>query len=356
MANDVAVYDEEMLKLLGGLANKDDAGGSLQGPPTLKINYDPDSIHPRGEWVVGQKKAQDGSIAEEGELVKGLVILLARNRWSFYNKKDTTKNCNSPFYLRGDLVRGNNYQYVCGKTCPMRADGIDPRCKCQIVLFGLAVTAEGKMIDCISYLGGDSYMPVQTYLNTIEKAKVKGGYVQIPLFARLTLLGAERKQNEGTKYFVANLSDGGMFRDRDKLIHFSQKRDEVLEYLNRANAITAEPVNDHQQAGAAAGSAPAPMTPATPAADPVVNATVVTPPATQVAPVTDPAVPDFAKMLTGDGGSAGAADAAPWETQTADAPATDPATTTVAPAAAAQRASGDGAFDLIGAIENLIQK
>jgi len=91
MANEVAIQDEAMLKLLAGMANKNDAGGEAKKVPVLKINYDPDSTHPRGAWVVGQKKAQDGSISEQGEVVAGLVILTVQNRWSYYNQADTKK-------------------------------------------------------------------------------------------------------------------------------------------------------------------------------------------------------------------------------------------------------------------------
>jgi hypothetical protein len=338
MSTEVAVYDAEMLKLLGGMANKDDGGGTVTGPPTLKINYDPDSIHPRGEWVVGQKKDSDtGEISDEGKIVKGLVILVARNRWSYYNQKDTRANCNSPFYLRGDIVRGSNYGNICGKTCPMRADGLQTRCKCQIVLFGKAITAEGEFIDCISYQGGASYMPVQNYIDSIERVKVKGGYIDVPLFASLTLLGSEKKRNEGTTYFVSALKQGPMFKDRTQLMEFNEAREEVYQYIARSNEAQqenrGEPVQNGQppQSVQPATQVPVDVTPAQQDKD------VVT-----VEPINDDTVPDFAKAITGQGNTA------PWETEAAaEQPA--PPTGQVPPPTAPPED-----FDLLGTINSML--
>ena len=335
MANDVAVYDAEMLKFLNSMANKDDAGGTISGPPILKINYDADSKYNRGEWVVGQKKDKDGTITEEGELVKGLVLLLVQNRWSYYDQKDTKANCNSPFFLRGMSVRGSNYGYVCGRTCPKRADGINPRCKCQIVLFGKAVTPEGGFIDCIGYISGDSYMPVQNYISQIERAKVKGGYIDIPLFARLTLLGAVKKQNEGAKYFQADLTPGPMFKDRDQLLGFKQARDEAVKYVERCNTSIDGASSDKSSAGMDhSGAIPVNAVP--------VNAVPVNAVPANAAPVDAPPL-SFAEAITG--GTA----KPPWETEPV-IPEPDPAKDILAAGS-----DGDG-FDLIGAIDKLINK
>ena len=230
----LVIKDEAMLAQLGAMANKEDTGGTAQQIPVLKINYDPDSKFDRGAWVVGQSKDQEGNITDEGQLVKGLVILMVKNRWSYFVQGDTRKNCNSPFYNFGDSVRGSNYGYACGSSCPYREDGINPRCKAQKVFFGLAVTAEGKMVDCISYLGGASYMPATDYIKSIEKAKVKGGYMPIPLFTSLTLLGSEKKKNAGTTYFEAVFKRGAMF-SADEWKVFEKKRAEAINYIGGIN-------------------------------------------------------------------------------------------------------------------------
>ena len=300
MANDMVLQDAAMLKLLTGMADKDDGGGQVQGPPTLKINYDPDSVHPRGVWVVGQKKNSDGEIEDEGKIAKGMVILLARNRWSYYNQKDTKKNCNSPFYLRNDLVRGNNYGHVCGKTCPMRDENANPRCKCQIVLFGKAITEQGEFIDCISYQGGASYMPVQKFIDKLGRIKTKGGYTDIPLFSKLVLLDSKKERNEGTTYFVSDLKEGPLFKDREQVVGFHEAREEVYQYVERSNNAKAEAKNETQVGtGAPPADAPtqqadAPTQQAAQPVEPAQDDEVVT-----VKPIDDPAVPDFAKAVTG---------------------------------------------------------
>lgn len=341
MSNELAIQDPELLKLLAGMANRDDGGGSVTGPPTLKINYSKRATHPMGEWVVGQKKAQDGSIAEEGELVKGLVILLARNRWSFYNQKDTTQNCNSPFYLRGEIVVGSNYGHICGKSCPRRAEGIDPRCKCQIVLFGKAVTAQGKFIDCISYLGGDSYMPTQSYIESIETLKVQGGYLEIPLFSHLTLLGAVEKTNQGTDYYQVKFTKGPMFKDSKQLLEFDNARKEALQYIERSNAVLAEKKEKEPATGTSPDPvAPASVSPATTVTEqsPTATVEVISDAVVQAAPAVN--VPDFANLVTGS--SIGTA-------------RTETATVVEAPIQEPPQAGGDN-FNLLGAIQGLIDE
>ena len=233
---ELAVMDEAMLDALAGMADKDDAGGDVKQVPVLKINYDADADHPRGAWVVGQQKDQDGNITEQGQLVKGLVILMVRNRFSYYDQKNTKNNCNSPFFRNGEQVHGSNYGYVCGKSCPYREEGRQPRCKAQKVVFGLAVTAKGKMVECIGYMGGASYMPAADYIDQIKKVKVKGGWQPLPLYTYLALLGSEKKKNAGTTYFEARFKQGPVFK-MDQIKAFKEKRDEAAEYIGRINAM-----------------------------------------------------------------------------------------------------------------------
>ena len=271
-SKDLMVLDDAMLEHLAGKADKDDAGGEVKQLPVLKINYDPDSDHPRGAWVVGQRKDQDGNIVEQGQPVKGFVALLMRNRWSYYNQKNVAENCNSRLYLNGEQVRGNRLGNVCGKTCPMREEGRNPRCKAQKVLFGLAVTADGKMIECISYQSGASYMPTADYIDELKKYKAKGGYVEIPLYTYLTLLGSKKEKNAGTTYFVSQYKKGPAF-GKEQWDAFEVKRSEANEYIERLNAMVASK---------AAESAPAEMASVAPESVSVTDPDVVDAVATPV--------------------------------------------------------------------------
>jgi hypothetical protein len=209
MSTELAKMDEAMLSELAGLVERDDAGGEIQQIPVLKINYDPDSKFGRGNWVVGQKKDQDGKIVNEGHLVKGAIILMMKYRFSYFVAKDPKSACNSPFYNRGETVRGWNYGYVCGKNCPYRNK--DPKCKNQVVYFALALTEEKQLIPCIAYLGGASWKAAQDYIDDIKDVKTATGTQQIPLYTYLTLLGSLKEKNAGTTYFVAQFKRGQMF-------------------------------------------------------------------------------------------------------------------------------------------------
>ena len=147
------IKDDALLATLGGMARKEDTGGGSQQIPVLKMNYDPDSKHPRGAWVVGQRKEQDGNILDEGKVVTGLVILQVKHRWSYFFQGDKRRNCSSKLFNFGEQVRGTTYGHTCGRGCPNRREALTPRCRAQRVLFGLAVTPEGQMIDCVCLPG-----------------------------------------------------------------------------------------------------------------------------------------------------------------------------------------------------------
>ena len=273
MGTDLMVLDDAMLEHLAEKVDKDDAGGEVKQLPVMKINYDPDSKHPRGAWLVGQRKDQDGNITEQGQLVKGFVALLVRNRWSYYNQKNVAENCNSHLFLNGEQVRGNRLGNVCGKTCPMREEGRNPRCKAQKVMFGLAVTADGKMADCITYQSGASYMPTAEYIDELKRYKSKGGYIEIPLYTYITLLGSKKEKNAGTTYFVSQYKKGPAFQ-KAQWDHYEGKRTEAIEYIDKLNAMVA--------AKATAEAAPAEMASVAPAGVSVTDPDVVDAVATPV--------------------------------------------------------------------------
>lgn len=274
MKNAIAVKDAALLAKLGAMVNKDDGGGEAAQIPVMKINYDPDSAYDRGLWVVGQQKDQDGNIIDEGKLVKGFVFFVSRHRYSFYDPNGNAKPCNSPFFIQkpGVKVRGSEYKNICGKTCPYREEGRNPRCKAQMVYFGMALTEDKKFVECISYQGGASYMNASNYAKYITSLKAKaptGGYMDLPPFYFLTMLNTKKEKNQGTTYFVSQFKLGPNFENGEQLDLFAEKREGVYAYIDSINSLVEEgseeapaapPVDMSALKTAGATSTPAPDT------------------------------------------------------------------------------------------------
>ena len=223
----VATADERLAKVLAGMVRKEDMGDDAAQIPILKINYDVESVHERGKWVVGQTKDADGNITEEGQLVKGLVVLMVKRRYSYYVQTDTAKNCNSIIFSGGEAVFGSKYGHNCKSgDCPYRDKDLNPRCKAQWLVFGMALTEENKLVDCMAYVQGASYMPFDEHRRTITRLKGHAGYISVPPFAFMTLLGSEKRKNGGTTYFVAEFTRGQMFKEAQCEM-FAAKREEV---------------------------------------------------------------------------------------------------------------------------------
>lgn len=258
--------DDSFLREVAGMTTSEDVG-SIQTLPVLKINYDSDSIHPVGAWVVGQKK-KDDVIVEEGQLVKGMVILAKRNRYSYYNEADTTKNCNSPLHTQGESVRGSNYRHVCGKGCPYRADGLDPRCQAQIVIYALALTADDKFVDCVSYMKGSNYMPLTEYMEAMVRVKSGSKMISVPTYTFLTSLGSAKKKNGSVVYYVGNYTRGPAFAI-EQIRGFEKKREQVVNYIDSINAgISSEGSGHDKPAASTTVNNAAPYAPAAPSEEP----------------------------------------------------------------------------------------
>ena len=240
--NALVVQDGALAQQLAGMYNKDDGGGKAAQIPMLKINYDPDCIHPRGSWVVGQTKDQDGNLTDHGKLVDSMVVLTVRNRYSYYDVNDSRAGCSSPFFVQkpGVKVQGSNYKYTCGKSCPYREEGRQPRCKAQIIYFVSAHTTDDKWIECVVYLGGASWMHANKYASHITELRARtpnGNTVELPPFAFLTYLATEKKKNQGITYWEARLTrKPEMFNDPNIFTHFAGLRDGAWEYIENVNA------------------------------------------------------------------------------------------------------------------------
>jgi hypothetical protein len=203
MSNDVLdvskILSEEDLKYYDQLAkNSDDV--SPGRAPILKIQYDEESKYPKGCWVVGQLKDQAGKIIDQGKKVTSLVVLKVRNLYSYWDQEDTSKNCKSPIHKDMEKVKGNNYKYQCGNTCPFKAE---KKCKAMKVVFGVAITENNETIDCVSYMKGVNYMPFSTYLKEATSLEVNGKTYMIPVYSFITGLDSEKGTNGSVKYYTA---------------------------------------------------------------------------------------------------------------------------------------------------------
>ena len=238
--------NDELLREIAGMATAEDSP-EIKSLPVLKINYDGDSVHPQGSWVVGQKK-KDDAIIEQGAAVKGLVILAVRNRYSLYVEADTSKNCNSPLHLQGDSVRGSNYKHVCGRGCPNRAEGIDPRCQAQKVVYGLALTSDDKLVECVGYFKGSGYMPLANYVEKMTSVRAGSRYVTVPPFTFMTLLDSEKKKNGSVTYWVPIFSQGTNF-SIEQIRQFDEKRKQVYAFIDLCSLhnLTPSNVSAHSQ-------------------------------------------------------------------------------------------------------------
>lgn len=244
----VATGEAEILRQLSGLVRKEDSGGEFDQLPLLKINYDNESEFKVGSWVVGQKKDKDDNITDQGVQAVKMIILSIRRRYSFYNQLDTTKNCSSTIYTDGDTVVGNKYGYNCQSgDCPHRDPKILPRCKAQWVIFGMAITSDAKLIDCMGYIQGSSYMPFSEFKrDKLLKIKLDdGGYQVLPPFAQIVNLGTERQKNGASTYYTVDFKIDRLLSGADELNVCLGRRDmfdELIRLLNMKAAATTAPV------------------------------------------------------------------------------------------------------------------
>lgn len=225
----VAIYDDATLDALAGMASPADIAASA-GPDILKINYDEDSIHPRGVWVLGQKK-KDNVIVEEGVVIDKVILLAARCRYSYYHE------------ATGDYV--NTMVFEAGGQPPDKAEAdakvaqLGGQLKFQTVLYGLAII-EGGFKEFVSYQGGVAYQPLKAHLQDLSVIITPTRKIPAPLFAHVTILGETVKGKKGTiTYYTPTFSKGAQITF-DQLGYFANKRDEAVNYIAHQNAMASE--------------------------------------------------------------------------------------------------------------------
>jgi len=222
MGTEVATMDMDFLSELSGAVNAEDVA-TANGPDVLKINYDEDSKHGRGVWVLGMKKNQEGKIINEGNVVDKIIILTTRYRWSYFDEKS------------GESV--STAMFKPGEQPPDKAEADrkvqkypEGKLKFQIVVIGMAVV-DGEFKEFISYLGGTAYGAMRDWL----KELVVFNNVPIPPFAFVTeLLEVTKKKYSTTTYFVPNFQRGVPIT-REQASFFIEAREKAYEFIDFMN-------------------------------------------------------------------------------------------------------------------------
>lgn len=223
-------YDEAMLEKLAAMANPEDIPITNM-VDQLKINYDEESIHPRGIWVLGQRKNKENVITEQGEVVDNVIFLTVRCRYTYYHEK-TKETVSTQIFKSGDQPNDK-------AECAAKVAALGGQLKFQYVIFGMACCEGGKLKEFVSYLGGSSFMPVKEYLLVLTTIITATKKITAPLYAHMTLLGPTEKKKNGTiTYYIPSFQRGAGFT-LEQIEFFAKKRDEASDYCEHMNEMAA---------------------------------------------------------------------------------------------------------------------
>lgn len=264
-----ATIDDSLLNLWNQNKTGEDIGGE-NGPriPILKLIQPQNSAleqckHGNGAWVIGFKRDKDGKIIDHGHKVKGLVILAVRNRYAYYDQNNTNMNCTTSLFTNFQDAVGSKHKYYCSeKTCPYRMKEGNPKCRAQKVVFGVAITADETLMDCIVYIQGSTYMPFSKYLEEdLTRIRTKQGFVDAPTYGFVTYLGYEQKMNGAVVYFEGKFKRGDAPIGSEQFMKFHEKHLEALKLIdsmNRTNSRSADeaPSNGNASQGNRPGNMP----------------------------------------------------------------------------------------------------
>lgn len=235
--------DLNYLMKLSSLTRDDESlsfGGELWD--LLKINYNNSGKIPVGKWVVGQEFDESGNVVNEGIEVDKIIIAKVRFKNQYF--VDRKLVCSSKFFWFNDKdVIGFKFKNNCD-FCPYRGKDREVRCSRRIVLFAWYIK-DKKLIPCISFLHGDSFMPTMNYLreSSVVKIKEEGKDVnyKVPFYSYITVLDSERKKKGSVNYFVAKFTrDKFLAEDElnvvkgklEEIENYIKQRDEMFENLN----------------------------------------------------------------------------------------------------------------------------
>lgn len=225
----VATYDEAMAERLAAMASPADMIVN-SGPDVLKINYDEESIHPRGAWVLGQRKDKEGKIIEEGHLVDKIVIVAARCRYTYYHEA-TGETISTQIFEGGG-------QPADKAEVTARVAALGGELKFQMVLFGMAIV-EGKLKEFVSYQGGVAYNPLKAHLIDLSTIVTPTKKLTVPLFSHITLLGPTEKGKKGSITYFTPVFKKGPIMTMEQVEFFAKARDKAHDFIEHHNASMA---------------------------------------------------------------------------------------------------------------------
>jgi len=264
MSNEIAL-NNDLLAQLEADAKKFNANeqGSGISVPILKISTNKRCPEMFGKWVVGQTFEKDDKggitgVVDPGKVVDRIVIIQAKNRYNRYVQTDTSKNCASTLFDMPDLMQGKavfgwRYRNRCGKnTCQFHKGyaGNEKRndaCRCEFVLFCIAITKDGEEIPCMSYMGGVKYMPISDYLTASVSFRANGKVYKLPTFAYETILEpTELKSSGGVDYYVPYFKRGDVFgvSDAERFHKYREIAEKTIAEIEESNANMMKPKED----------------------------------------------------------------------------------------------------------------
>jgi hypothetical protein len=162
------------------MTRTDDTGDGVGASvPVLKISSDPDAgFNPANGC--GTEKGR-GRTSSTRQRVVGLVILVVRNRFSYYNQRDTKLNWFQPGLpaQRPNFVVGSNLKIPCGKSCPT-GPRLEPEMSGPKGGLRPCPDGRGQFVDCICYIKGTGYMPLSDYVKTKFTARPRAAFRSFP--------------------------------------------------------------------------------------------------------------------------------------------------------------------------------
>lgn len=229
--NALVTMDQALLATLTVMVKPEDVAGVEQGPAVLKINYDEESVHGTGVWVLGQKKDKDGHITEQGAVINSLIILTTRLQHSYYDEKNPKNSFSSMLFEWGGKAPDK-----AAFDARLTAMGKPDEGRFRVVCFGMAVLPDGKTVECVSYMAGTTYPNFKAHYDAITRQKINGQWCDLPPFVCVThLLPPDREKNGSRVYFIGKF-EKGPFLQRDMIVLCGEKREEVYEYIDKLNA------------------------------------------------------------------------------------------------------------------------
>jgi len=228
--NALVTMDQALLQELTGMVRTEEIAGADAGPAVLKMNYDEESVHGTGVWIVGQK-SKGGVITDQGVPVNSVIILTTRLQHSYYDEKNPQNSFSSMMFDWGGKAPDK-----AAFDAKLVSIGKPDKGRFRIVCFGLAVLPDGSTVDCVSYISGTSYMGFKTYYDSITRQKVNGNWADLPPFVCVTHLPTPDREKNGSRTYYIGKFEKGPFLQRDMILACGEKRELCFDFIDKLNA------------------------------------------------------------------------------------------------------------------------